>query len=56
MGEVAQSIFAMRGILVTCGAPVDTPENLVALYTRGEIISYGNACNHDHEGHTRGGH
>lgn len=56
MGEAAQSILSQRGVKVTCGAPVDTPENLVALYSRGELLNIGNACSHDHEGHDCGGH
>jgi len=56
MGEAAQSIFMTRGIKVTCGAPIDTPENLVALYVRGEMVNVGNSCDHDHEGHECGGH
>ncbi len=51
MGEAAQAIFQQRGIKVLCGAPSDTPENLVALYLRGELTDAGNACDHDHEGH-----
>ncbi|MDR3565312.1 MAG: iron-sulfur cluster carrier protein MrpORP [Negativicutes bacterium] len=52
MGEAAQAIFRQRGIKVLCGAPSDTPENLVALYLRGDLTDAGNACDHDeHEGH-----
>lgn len=51
MGEAAQSILTQRGIKVSCGAPSDTPENLVALYLLGELTDSGNACDHDHEGH-----
>ncbi|BBB89648.1 MAG TPA: iron-sulfur cluster carrier protein MrpORP [Methylomusa anaerophila] len=52
MGEAAQAIFRQRGIKVLCGAPSDTPENLAALYLRGELTDAGNACDHDHEGHS----
>ena len=52
MGEAAQEIFQQRGVKVLCGAPSDTPENLVDLYLRGEIVDAGNACDHDHEGHS----
>ncbi|EGO65113.1 NifB/NifX family molybdenum-iron cluster-binding protein [Acetonema longum] len=54
MGEAAQAIFRQRGIKVLCGAPSDTPENLVASYLHGELADGGNACDHDHEGHTCG--
>ncbi|WP_425058130.1 hypothetical protein SCACP_27800 [Sporomusa carbonis] len=43
MGEAAQAILQERGIHVLCGAPSDTPENLVALYLRGELADSGNA-------------
>ncbi|XEQ93870.1 Iron-sulfur cluster carrier protein [Sporomusa carbonis] len=49
MGEAAQAIFRQRGIKVLCGAPSDTPENLVTLYLRGELIDSGNTCDHDHD-------
>lgn len=51
MGEAAQAILQERGIKVTCGAPSDTPENLVTLYLRGELVDSGNACDHDHDDH-----
>lgn len=57
MGEAAQSILQNRGVKVLCGAPSDTPENLVALYLRSELVDSGNACDHDHDhGHGCGGH
>jgi predicted Fe-Mo cluster-binding NifX family protein len=56
MGEAAQAILIQRGVQVLCGAPSDTPENLVALYLRGELASSGNACDHGHEGHTHDNH
>ncbi|WP_207858021.1 NifB/NifX family molybdenum-iron cluster-binding protein [Lucifera butyrica] len=52
MGEAAQEIFRQRGIKVLCGAPSDKPENLVTLYLSGELVDAGNACDHDHEGHS----
>ena len=55
MGEAAQAIFQQRGIQVLCGAPTDTPENLAALYLRGELTDVGNACDHE-PGHSCGGH
>jgi predicted Fe-Mo cluster-binding NifX family protein len=51
MGEAAQAILQERGIKVTCGAPSDTPENLVSLYLSGELVDSGNACDHDHDDH-----
>lgn len=57
MGEAAQSILQGRGVHVLCGAPSDSPENLVALYLQGKLIDSGNSCDHDHEhGHNCGGH
>ncbi|QJW45494.1 P-loop NTPase [bacterium BFN5] len=58
MGESALAIFKARGIRVLCGAPSDTPENLVALYLRGKLQSTSNTCNHDHDDHNHscGGH
>ncbi|MBP2655718.1 MAG: minD 1 [Firmicutes bacterium] len=56
MGEAAQDIFRQRGVNVLGGAPSDTPENLVALYLRGELTDAGTTCNHDHEGHDCGNH
>lgn len=54
MGEAAQAILQERDVKVLCGAPSDTPENLVSLYLRGELADSGNACDHDHEGHEHG--
>lgn len=51
MGEAAQDIFRQRDIQVLCGAPTDTPENLAALYLKGNLAGSENACDHDHEGH-----
>jgi ATP-binding protein involved in chromosome partitioning len=51
MGEAAQDIFRQRDIQVLCGAPADTPENLTALYLKGNLVGSENACDHDHEGH-----
>ncbi|EIW16436.1 MULTISPECIES: iron-sulfur cluster carrier protein MrpORP [Pelosinus] len=56
MGEAAQVILKERGVKVSCGAPSDTPENLVALYLRGELVDSGNACDHDAHGHDCGSH
>lgn len=54
MGEAAQDILQERGVKVLCGAPSDTPENLVALYLRGELVDSGNACDHNHDDHNHG--
>ena len=48
MGEAAQAILQQRGVTVSCGAPSDTPENLAALYLRGELTNTGNTCDHEH--------
>ena len=61
MGEAAQAILQQRGVKVSCGAPSDTPENLVAVYLRGELIDSGNTCDHEHghdhdHGHSCGNH
>lgn len=53
MGEAAQVILQQRGVKVSCGAPSDTPENLVAAYLRGELVDSGNTCDHEH-GHEHG--
>lgn len=50
IGEAAQAILQQRGVKVLCGAPSDTPENLVALYLHGALVDAGNAC--DHDGHS----
>ncbi|CVK17899.1 iron-sulfur cluster carrier protein MrpORP [Sporomusa sphaeroides] len=55
MGEAAQAILQQRGVTVACGAPVDTPANLVALYLRGELVSTDNTCDHEH-GHSCDSH
>jgi len=54
MGEAAQDILQKRDVKVLCGAPSDTPENLVALYLRGELVESGNACDHEHGDHEHG--
>lgn len=56
MGEAAQAILMQRGVKVLCGAPSKTPEELVNLYLRGELVSADNACDHDHEGHSCDSH
>ncbi|MEG6584867.1 iron-sulfur cluster carrier protein MrpORP [Dendrosporobacter sp. 1207_IL3150] len=55
IGEAAQAILQNRGVKVTCGAPSDTPENLLDKYMKGELVDSGNSCDHEH-GHSCGGH
>lgn len=55
MGEAAQAILQQRNVKVFCGAPSDTPENLVSLYLRSQLINSGNTCDHKHgHGHEHG--
>lgn len=56
MGEAAQAILLQRGVKVICGAPSDTPEDLVSLYLSGNLTGSENGCDHGHEGHTCGNH
>lgn len=46
MGGRALQLFAQNGIEVVVGAPVETPENLVAAYLNGTLTSGTNACDH----------
>jgi len=46
MGSRAQSLFNMNGIKVIVGAPVSTPEKLVADYLSGALVSGVNTCDH----------
>ncbi len=46
MGQRAQGLFAAQDIQVFVGAPVDTPEALVADYLSGTLQSGVNACDH----------
>lgn len=46
MGGRALQLFAQNGIEVVVGAPVETPENLVAAYLSGTLASGTNACDH----------
>ena len=47
MGARALDLFAQKGIEVIAGAPVDTPERLVAAYFQGTMGTTANACS-DH--------
>ena len=46
MGQRAQELFAEQGIKVVTGAPVDTPECLVAGYLAGTLQTGENVCDH----------
>ena len=46
MGASAQKLFAESGIQVVMGAPVDTPEALVAAFMAGTLTMGGNPCDH----------
>jgi ATP-binding protein involved in chromosome partitioning len=46
MGQRAHQLFAQSGVKVLVGAPTDTPENLVAAYLSGTLVSGQNACDH----------
>ena len=46
MGQHAQALFAEQGIEVIVGAPVESPEKLVAQYLAGALSVGGNACDH----------
>lgn len=46
MGQRAQQLFSEQGIEVTVGAPVATPEKLVADYLAGNLSVGVNACDH----------
>lgn len=52
MGARAVDLFGQKGVTVVTGAPVDTPERLVAAYFRETLKTTANACNHhgcDHD-------
>jgi predicted Fe-Mo cluster-binding NifX family protein len=46
MGQRAQDLFAQNEIKVLVGAPVNTPEALVASYLSGTLAQGENACDH----------
>lgn len=46
MGQRAQALFVESGIEVVIGAPVESPETLVAHYLAGELESGANPCDH----------
>lgn len=51
IGEGAQTALSDRNVDVICGAPVDTPENLIMRYLHHELVSSPVPCNHDHDHH-----
>lgn len=46
MGQRAQQLFAQSGIQVVVGAPVDTPENLIAAWHNQTLVTGSNTCDH----------
>lgn len=46
MGQHAHELFAERGMKVVIGAPVETPEKLVADYMAGTLTVGANSCDH----------
>ena len=46
MGQRAQALFVERGINVVVGAPAQTPEELVASWAAGSLVSGANLCDH----------
>lgn len=46
MGASAQKLFAESGIQVVIGAPVETPETLVASFMSGTLQTGSNTCDH----------
>jgi len=46
MGQRAQQLFAQQGIQVVVGAPVETPEKLIADYFAGTLQAGENLCDH----------
>jgi ATP-binding protein involved in chromosome partitioning len=46
MGSRAQNLFAENSIQVVVGAPAEAPEQLVAQYLAGTLVSGTNVCDH----------
>lgn len=46
MGPRALDLLAQNGIKVITGAPVDTPENLIATHFQGTLETTANSCDH----------
>lgn len=48
LGEGAKLKLGKLGIETVCGAPSDTPENLIIRYLQGDLVTRPTTCNHDH--------
>ncbi|SDK33545.1 Chromosome partitioning ATPase, Mrp family, contains Fe-S cluster [Maridesulfovibrio ferrireducens] len=46
MGAKAQSLFTDAGVRVVVGAPAESPENVVASYLAGTLVTGQNTCDH----------
>jgi predicted Fe-Mo cluster-binding NifX family protein len=46
MGQRAHGLFAEQGMQVVVGAPAQTPEELVADYLGGGLVTGENTCDH----------
>jgi len=46
MGQRAQALFVEQRIQVVVGAPVETPEKIIADYLAGTLQLSGNVCDH----------
>lgn len=46
MGSRAQNLFAENGIQVVTGAPAETPQQLVAAFLGGTLVTGANVCDH----------
>jgi predicted Fe-Mo cluster-binding NifX family protein len=46
MGQKAINMFEQQGIEVIVGAPIESPEKLVADYLAGSLIAGNNICDH----------
>ncbi|MEJ2124513.1 MAG: NifB/NifX family molybdenum-iron cluster-binding protein [Alphaproteobacteria bacterium] len=46
MGPRAQTLLTENGIEVVMGAPVDTPENLIAAHFQGTLEKRASTCHH----------
>lgn len=46
MGHKAREIFATNGVEVVVGAQGETPEDIVAAYLSGKLVTGPNTCDH----------
>ncbi|HNR90272.1 MAG TPA: NifB/NifX family molybdenum-iron cluster-binding protein [Spirochaetota bacterium] len=46
MGSRAQSLFKEQGVAVVTGAPAGDPEEILAAYLSGRLVTGANACDH----------